>query len=96
METQRRECSLDPVELNIRRREASGTENGIYQKVEGSPGRAEVKDKDAESLNNLARVSMGDRTRKATWHQVMEGFVCHRESALFFSVARPWGGLGRP
>lgn len=96
VEAQRKEWSLDLIELKIHRRKASGIKNRICQKVEGNPGRAKVKGKDAQSLKILAVVHMGVKTRKETWPQVMEGLACHRESALVLLVAEPCGGLGRP
>lgn len=49
VEVPKKEWSLDLTGLKIHRREVSGTEDRIHQKVESSPGRAKLKGKDTQS-----------------------------------------------
>ena len=91
MEAPRTEWSLDLIGLKIHGREASGTENRIYQKVEGSPGRAEVKGKDIQSLKTLTGAYMGDDLAPGY------GGPCVPQGACAGSrSAGALGSLGRP
>lgn len=49
VEVPKKEWSLDLTGLKIHRREVSGIEDRIHQKVESSPGRAKLKGKDTQS-----------------------------------------------